>query len=600
MPPKIALKTKTLTYVAIAAGVCVIGTGLSLAAIRIYNQGYSEREIVYENFNACLCGNKKVDKGEQCDDGNRINGDGCGVNCVKEVASEVKFDGVNMKLGETRTLELTGSVGRILNIKDSVLSYKKYTIEYLPSNPDDGEIVTGVIQINKDGRRIPCLEEKVIQIGGEYFTIMSCGPLVLRRGDNLAINKKECDPNPQIVVNVRSVKNTITEPLEEFYPGLYGQPFLVRAIGGSPFAPGSEMETFYGVDAFDEKNFNLANFEFENTSDKDIFVDQIVFSLASKYQGKAAEFNKIIGNFSMTYNEKNIAGQTASFTQPLSLDVTRDNFILDEENEGFYYAKYYFSEKMYLPAKQKKILAVRGDIKKIGQYRKSNNDLDPKSDWNALRVGIKHLIPSSPTTIKKANFLDIKASNDAVLFKAKSFATEADSESLFGPMLGSENLKPIITGITFIIKPAGLSCDVETNEKNKMKDSSEETLFCYDSWRMLKVKFIRKKDRKLTEIPENELKLVAGAKAYSINGFEGYYTITGEIGKKEQFDLRILKLVANRCAPSPSDKDLIRCYEVRVDNTGSVGKSFDPGCGYRTVSASLDLAKEIISSFKLK
>ena len=31
-----------------------------------------------------FCGNGSLDEGEQCDDGNNINGDGCSAQCIKE------------------------------------------------------------------------------------------------------------------------------------------------------------------------------------------------------------------------------------------------------------------------------------------------------------------------------------------------------------------------------------------------------------------------------------------------------------------------------------------------------------------------------------
>ncbi|MCW5808294.1 MAG: hypothetical protein KIT31_38450 [Deltaproteobacteria bacterium] len=37
---------------------------------------------------ALTCGNGTVDEGETCDDGNRVDGDGCSANCVDETGGE--------------------------------------------------------------------------------------------------------------------------------------------------------------------------------------------------------------------------------------------------------------------------------------------------------------------------------------------------------------------------------------------------------------------------------------------------------------------------------------------------------------------------------
>ena len=53
-----------------------------------------------------FCGNGKVDPGEQCDDGNNVNGDGCEADCTPEVVSET-CAGVTAPTGAAGTCTVT-------------------------------------------------------------------------------------------------------------------------------------------------------------------------------------------------------------------------------------------------------------------------------------------------------------------------------------------------------------------------------------------------------------------------------------------------------------------------------------------------------------
>jgi cysteine-rich repeat protein len=46
--------------------------------------------VLVEKVEISLCGNGHVDPGEQCDDGNRVSGDGCSATCQNECASDAQ------------------------------------------------------------------------------------------------------------------------------------------------------------------------------------------------------------------------------------------------------------------------------------------------------------------------------------------------------------------------------------------------------------------------------------------------------------------------------------------------------------------------------
>ena len=48
--------------------------------VRIYNEVLSDSEVL-ELYSVGLCGNGTLDTGEECDDGNVVDGDGCNSDC---------------------------------------------------------------------------------------------------------------------------------------------------------------------------------------------------------------------------------------------------------------------------------------------------------------------------------------------------------------------------------------------------------------------------------------------------------------------------------------------------------------------------------------
>lgn len=56
-----------------------------------------------------VCGNGKVDRGEQCDDGNTIPGDGCSANCT--------FEGASMRITRMMAPHVTNGPGQCPDVE---------------------------------------------------------------------------------------------------------------------------------------------------------------------------------------------------------------------------------------------------------------------------------------------------------------------------------------------------------------------------------------------------------------------------------------------------------------------------------------------------
>ena len=59
-------------------------SAIPLAAALMFGSGYALAQETCGGEIECVCGDGVVDAGEQCDDGNLINGDGCSETCEVE------------------------------------------------------------------------------------------------------------------------------------------------------------------------------------------------------------------------------------------------------------------------------------------------------------------------------------------------------------------------------------------------------------------------------------------------------------------------------------------------------------------------------------
>ena len=86
------LNGKTLTHMVINVKTFTTSVGNSNQFGTFYNLSTDfDLEFYYEDTNP-VCGNGVVDAGEDCDDGNLVNGDGCSTTCQAEVAFSVSAD----------------------------------------------------------------------------------------------------------------------------------------------------------------------------------------------------------------------------------------------------------------------------------------------------------------------------------------------------------------------------------------------------------------------------------------------------------------------------------------------------------------------------
>jgi len=59
----------------------------------------------------CKCGNNILDPGEQCDDGNNVNGDGCTINCIREYCGDRVVNNVNEQCDDGNNINNDGCSG---------------------------------------------------------------------------------------------------------------------------------------------------------------------------------------------------------------------------------------------------------------------------------------------------------------------------------------------------------------------------------------------------------------------------------------------------------------------------------------------------------
>jgi len=215
MSPRTVTKTKNLTktITLIAVGVGVIGAGIAMAIFYFYRAPKSLDQLYYENLNACLCGNGKTERPyEQCDDGNRVAGDGCGVNCTVE--TKVLFDG--KKINSCDSFSMRNAAGwSVLKIGS-----RSHKIAYTASSPEDGSEAKGVLLLDSEDRREPIFEGRVITIDNTKFTLTHgtetlvgrigdednqwySSDLVIRLGDNRRCEYKACNA-PKTTVTIKS------------------------------------------------------------------------------------------------------------------------------------------------------------------------------------------------------------------------------------------------------------------------------------------------------------------------------------------------------------------------------------------------------------
>ncbi len=79
----------TMLGAVVAVAACSTGEGDDVPAVETTSQpdaGYVEPQPDAGTPVVSACGNKKLDKGEECDDGNRADGDGCSSSCKRESA----------------------------------------------------------------------------------------------------------------------------------------------------------------------------------------------------------------------------------------------------------------------------------------------------------------------------------------------------------------------------------------------------------------------------------------------------------------------------------------------------------------------------------